>query len=303
METEPTMPRNAPRQTLRANAPAATAEECYRINYSVPFLDHIIVHLNSAFVPTKSKFCNLISSVVPRCMNDAFKDSPSVWKKSVLKFANHYKDDMPLFCNINTEFDIWRQSTEQFEQSAVRPIAEKIVRYFGGNSSYGYNISCHISTANNLGYNSNYNLSVWKVHLMIKTNKNVHEKHYDWRTTEWSFSIKHTSWHITSRFVRKNERRMSLINVSDTDLPEKQKVSELDIVLDLWLSSKEFDTSCGPGGGGEHLNVTWWGGAHFLRISTTRLGKKIAFRYPVSELLDYKKFQNWKSHITLSFQV
>ena len=29
----------------------------------------------------------------------------------------------------------------------------------------------------------------------------------------------------------------------------------------------------------------------FLRISTTRLGKKFAFRYPVSELLDYKKFQ------------
>ena len=37
---------------------------------------------------------------------------------------------------------------------------------------------------------------------------------------------------IISRFARKNERRMSLINISDTDLPEKQKVSELDIVLD-----------------------------------------------------------------------
>ena len=30
----------------------------------------------------------------------------------------------------------------------------------------------------------------------------------------------------------------------------------------------------GPGG---HLNVTWRGGAHFLRISTTRLGKKLHF--------------------------
>ena len=47
---------------------------------------------------------------------------------------------------------------------------------------------------------------------------------------------------------------------------------------------------CIPGGGG-HSNVTWRGGAHFLRISTTRLGKKFAFRYPVSELLDYKDFQ------------
>ena len=37
---------------------------------------------------------------------------------------------------------------------------------------------------------------------------------------------------IISRFARKNERRMSFINILDTDLPEKQKVSELDIVLD-----------------------------------------------------------------------
>ena len=41
-----------------------------------------------------------------------------------------------------------------------------------------------------------------------------------------------------------------------------------------------------PGGG--HLNVTWRGRAQFLRISTTRLGKKFAFWYPVSEFLDYK---------------
>ena len=42
-------------------------------------------------------------------MNDALKDSPAAWKNSVLKFANHYKDGMPLFCNINTELDIWMQ--------------------------------------------------------------------------------------------------------------------------------------------------------------------------------------------------
>ena len=36
---------------------------------------------------------------------------------------------------------------------------------------------------------------------------------------------------IISRFARKNERRMSLINNLDTDLPEKQKVSELDTAV------------------------------------------------------------------------
>ena len=42
--------------------------------------------------------------------------------------------------------------------------------------------------------------------------------------------------------------------------------------------------------GALECNLT--GGAHFLRISTTRLGKKIAFRYPVSELLDYNNIKN-----------
>ena len=38
---------------------------------------------------------------------------------------------------------------------------------------------------------------------------------------------------IINRFARKNERRMSLITILDTDLPEKQKISELETVLDL----------------------------------------------------------------------
>ena len=45
------------------------------------------------------------------------------------------------------------------------------------------------------------------------------------------------------------------------------------------------------GRGRGHLNVTWQGAAHFLRVSTIRLGKKIAFWYPVSEFLDYKTIE------------
>ena len=45
-----------------------------------------------------------------------------------------------------------------------------------------------------------------------------------------------------------------------------------------------------PGGEGS-LEYNLTGGAHFLRISTTRSGKKFEFQYRVSELLDYKKSQ------------
>ena len=59
------------------------------------------------------------------------------------------------------------------------------------------------------------------------------------------------------------------------------------VILSLFYYSSTYN----PGGEG-HLNVTWRGGAHFLRVSTTHLGKKFAFWYPVSEFLDYKTIGN-----------
>ena len=72
----------------------------------VPFLDYMIAQPEQCFSADKIEILQSGFFVVPKCMNDAFKDSPSVWKKSVSRFANHYKDHMPLFCNINTEFDL-----------------------------------------------------------------------------------------------------------------------------------------------------------------------------------------------------
>ena len=45
--------------------------------------------------------------------------NPHLHGKSVLKFANHYKDDMPLFCSINAELDIGRRQSAK--QSSGRP--------------------------------------------------------------------------------------------------------------------------------------------------------------------------------------
>ena len=40
-----------------------------------------------------------------------------------------------------------------------------------------------------------------------------------------------------------------------------------------------------PRGRGGHLNITWREGAHFLRISTTRLGKKFCISIPSFEII------------------
>ena len=73
--TEPTTPRISPRQTLRANAPAATPEEYYRINYSVTFLDHMIAQLGQHFSTDKIEILQSGFFLVSKCMNDALTDS------------------------------------------------------------------------------------------------------------------------------------------------------------------------------------------------------------------------------------
>ena len=85
VEIEPTMPRIVPTQTLRANAPAATPEEYYRINYSVPFLDHMIAQLEQRFSADKIEILQSGFLLVPKCMNDAFKGFPNCMEKVCFK--------------------------------------------------------------------------------------------------------------------------------------------------------------------------------------------------------------------------
>ena len=70
---------------------------------------------------------------------------------------------------------------------------------------------------------------------------------------------------------------------------------------EFWSASNGYSGCPSSSGGGGHLKVTWRGGAHFLRVSTTRLGKKFAFWYPVSRFLDYKTMENNRGINSLLF--
>ena len=60
----PTAPRVADRQRNRANAPAPTAKEYYRINMAAPFLDHIILQLGERFTVQASRLLALVPSIM-----------------------------------------------------------------------------------------------------------------------------------------------------------------------------------------------------------------------------------------------
>ena len=47
---QPSRPRAVKRQTMRADAPADTVEDYYRLSLSIPFIDHILSEFQSRFV-------------------------------------------------------------------------------------------------------------------------------------------------------------------------------------------------------------------------------------------------------------
>ena len=49
VDVEPTKPRTAARQRGRANAPANSTQEYYRLNFFLPFVDHVLAHLKTRF--------------------------------------------------------------------------------------------------------------------------------------------------------------------------------------------------------------------------------------------------------------
>ena len=65
----PTAPRVAGRQRHRANVPAPTTKEYYRINVAAPFLDHIILQLGERFDAVTVQASRLLA-LVPSVMNE-----------------------------------------------------------------------------------------------------------------------------------------------------------------------------------------------------------------------------------------
>ena len=234
--TEPTMPRIAPRQTLPANAPAATPVEYYRINYSVPFLDHMIAQLEQRFSTDKIEILQSGFFLVPKYMNDALKDSPAAWKNSVLKFANHYKDDMPLFCSMNTELDIWMQYwSSRPSDKLPKKLSDTLEATVQMDTTFPaiYQLLKVLATIPITTCQCERCISRLMIIKTYMRSTMTEERLNGLALLSIHRDIDLNMDDIINRFARKNERRMSLINILDTDLLEKQKISELDIVLDL----------------------------------------------------------------------
>jgi len=98
----PTALRVAARQRHRANAPAPTAKEYYRIDVAAPFLDHIILQLGERFDAVTVQTSRLLALALS-VMNENYQ-TKSQESQGVVDM---YRDDLPSPQLIPAEFQQW----------------------------------------------------------------------------------------------------------------------------------------------------------------------------------------------------
>ena len=87
-ETELSMPRICPKQTLRENYKTETAKDCYRAAASAQFLDHIESQLSMGFDQNN---LSVIKGFV--IILELMRKQITLWKDDFLGFAGQYKND------------------------------------------------------------------------------------------------------------------------------------------------------------------------------------------------------------------
>ena len=104
VSVEPCMSRVVGRQVYRANAPARTPEEYYKINLTRVFLDHSLQQLNARF-QDDVYICYKGLFVIPSVL----LQNNLIWKENVQQFCDHYRQGIPNIAGLDAELLLWEQ--------------------------------------------------------------------------------------------------------------------------------------------------------------------------------------------------
>lgn len=99
----PAMPRIVQRQIHRANAPATTPENYYRINLTTVFLDHVTQQLDKRFQQDQLNSYTKGLSIIPKTVVDDHLN----WKTKVKEFCHEYRSDIPNAVGLDAELFMW----------------------------------------------------------------------------------------------------------------------------------------------------------------------------------------------------
>ncbi|KAJ8308417.1 hypothetical protein KUTeg_013291 [Tegillarca granosa] len=114
-EVQPTRPRATGRQRHRANAPAGSIEDHYKVNMFIPFLDHVIQHLTERFPP------DLVGPLYGFYLIPAFIDK--LTEDIIQTVEDTFQDELPSPDEFTQEIEKW---IELCSKDNIKPISTLI---------------------------------------------------------------------------------------------------------------------------------------------------------------------------------
>ena len=107
VDVEESAPRLAGRQQHRQNVPATSSAEYYRLNVTVPLLDHMISELDSRF---NSESSSVVVEFIPLLPCALYRKPASdrLTTADLDKLDKLYEDDLPCARSLDVELELWR---------------------------------------------------------------------------------------------------------------------------------------------------------------------------------------------------
>lgn len=109
-------PRQAIRQQHRLNTPSDSISEYYKLNYTIPILDHLINELDTRFDENSSDTFIEFQQLLPSEVVNKTSLSPNDFTNS----SAFYKDDFPSISSFEAELDLWHCKWRREHELALK---------------------------------------------------------------------------------------------------------------------------------------------------------------------------------------
>ena len=208
----PSLPRRCGRQLGRSNVSAENPCEYFKRAITIPFLDHLLCELHHRFDAEQLKVLRGLS-LVPAIMK---KDQQ--WRQNAMDLVSFYEDDVPSFHNFDMELVSlemkWAdQNSEELPNSPDLTLRQCSVKYFP-NIHTLLRIICTLPVTSCSCERSISGLRRLKTYLRSTMGQ---DRLNGLALMHFHYSINVDVGEILDMFARKHPRRMTLIDVFNSD--------------------------------------------------------------------------------------
>ena len=120
---EETLPRIAAKQLHRANHPANTAIDFYRLSLAIPFIDEVLAELKNRFSEdTKVSIKGLLQLVPAKIVSIEQQDL-----KSIIQNLNMYHEDLPRYEGLYVKLEIWKDKWARCKEYVPSTLIQSLV--------------------------------------------------------------------------------------------------------------------------------------------------------------------------------